>query len=176
VVKKASPDLSLSDWVVLAVVAEGPTHGWPIVRELSPDGSLGRVWTVARAVVYRCLTTLAAAGYVEEIDAPAASRGPDRSVLRVTRGGRAAVRRWLETPVDHVRDVRTELLVKLALLDRAGLPYRTLVDRQIERLGPVIRTVSGPPAGDGFDLVLARWRREQAIAVERFLHALDDGR
>ena len=55
---KALPELSLSDWAVLALVTEGPTHGWPVVRELRADGSLGRVWTVARAVVYRSLFTL----------------------------------------------------------------------------------------------------------------------
>jgi hypothetical protein len=32
--------------------------------------------------------------------------------------------------------------------------------------------VSGKAAGEGFDLVLARWRREQALAVERFLRTL----
>jgi hypothetical protein len=76
--------------------------------------------------------------------------------------------------VEHVRDVRTELLVKLALLDRAGRSPRDLVERQITHIEPVIRAVSAPPAGVGFDLVLARWRREQALAVDRFLRSLID--
>ena len=81
-------------------------------------------------------------------------------------------KRWLETPVEHVRDVRTEFLVKLALLDRAGESSRTLVERQIEHLDPVVRAVSTRAAGEGFDLVLTRWRREQALAVDRFLRSI----
>jgi PadR family transcriptional regulator AphA len=109
---------------------------------------------------------------IEESPDASESRGPKRTIVRATRSGRAASKRWLDTPVQHVRDVRTELLVKLALLDRAGRSPRELVERQITQIQPVIRVVSAPPAGAGFDLVLARWRREQALAVDRFLHSL----
>ena len=71
-----------------------------------------------------------------------------------------------------MRDVRTELLVKLAILDRAGESSRTLVERQIEHLDPVVRAVSARDEGEGFDLVLTRWRREQALAVDRFLRSI----
>jgi hypothetical protein len=90
----------------------------------------------------------------------------------VTRPGRVGLKRWLETPVEHVREVRTELLVKLALLARAKQSSRLLVERQIDHLAPVIGAVSTRPTGDGFDLVLSRWRREQALAVDRFLRSL----
>lgn len=172
VVKKPLPELSLSDWAVLCVVAEGPTHGWPVVRELGADGSLGRVWTVARAVVYRSLSTLTAKGFVEECGDAPSSKGPQRTMVRATRSGHAALRRWLDTPVEHVRDVRTELLLKLAVLDRAGLPVRNLVEQQRDQLAPLVRAVSARPSGEGFDLTLARWRREQALAVDRFLESL----
>ncbi len=166
------PELSLSDWVVLGVVAEQPTHGWPVVRVLAPDGALGRVWTVARPVVYRSLSTLTTLGLLEECGEEAGVQGPQRTILRATRRGRAALRRWLRTPVAHVRDVRSELLIKLALLDRAGEPNSALVEQQLEVLAPVLRAVSEPPGGNGFDATLAAWRREQALAVERFLRAL----
>jgi DNA-binding PadR family transcriptional regulator len=169
------PDLSLADWVVLGVVGEGPTHGWPIVRTLRSDGELGRVWTVPRPIVYRSLATLTERNLIEEAPGPSESRGPKRTIVRATRSGNAASMRWLGTPVEHVRDVRTELLVKLALLDRAGRSPRELIERQITQIEPVIRAVSAPPAGDGFDLVLARWRREQALAVDRFLRSLIQG-
>ena len=174
----ASPrvELSLSDWAVLGVVAQGPTHGWPVVRALAADGTLGRVWTVGRPVVYRSLTTLTDAGLIEPTrDAPGV-RGPQRTIVRVTRTGRAALRRWLSTPVAHVRDVRTELLVKLALLDEANEPHDELVSRQLAALEPVIDAVSGRPIGDGFERTLAVWRREQALAVQRFLRALQKSR
>jgi DNA-binding PadR family transcriptional regulator len=165
------PALSLSDWVVLGVVAEQPTHGWPVVRELAPDGAIGRIWTVSRPLVYRSLATLLAEGFIEERGEAAGVRGPQRTIVRATRQGKAALRRWLNQPVDHVREVRSELLVKLALLERAGRPSDALIARQMERLQPVFAAVTRRAPAVGFDSVLATWRREQALAVRRFLRA-----
>lgn len=164
-------ELSLSDWAVLGVVAEGPTHGWPVVRELAADGAIGRIWTVSRPLVYRSIATLLAAGLLEECGEVLGGSGPKRSVVRVTRRGRDALRRWLGEPVDHVREVRSELLVKLALLARAGRPHDRLIERQLERLAPVFAAVTRRPRADGFEGVLATWRREQALAVQRFLRS-----
>ena len=165
------PELSLSDWAVLGAVAERPTHGWPVVRELASDGAIGRIWTVSRPLVYRSLATLLAAGFIEECGDAAGVRGPQRTIVRATRRGRTALRRWLDEPVDHVREVRSELLVKLALLARAGRPSDALIERQLERLAPVFAAVTRRPAGAGFESVLATWRREQALAVQRFLRS-----
>ncbi|MDP9333150.1 MAG: PadR family transcriptional regulator [Actinomycetota bacterium] len=169
---KPLPELSLSDWAVLAVVAEGQTHGWPVVLELRGDGGLGKVWTVGRPIVYRSLSTLVGLGLIEERGDVPGARGPQRTIVGATRSGHAALRRWLATPVEHVREVRTEFLLKLAVLARAGRSPQDLVERQVEQLAPLLRSVTERPSGAGFDLVLARWRREQALAVERFLRSL----
>ncbi len=169
---KPLPELSLSDWAVLAVVAEGQTHGWPVVLELRSDGALGQIWTVGRPLVYRSLSTLLERGLIEERGDVPGARGPRRTIMRATRSGHGALRRWLATPVEHVRDVRTEFLLKLALLARADRSPQELVERQVEQLGPVLRAVTERPARDGFDGVLARWRREQALALERFFDSL----
>jgi DNA-binding PadR family transcriptional regulator len=166
------PELSLADWAVLGVVCEGPTHGWSVTRVLAADGDLGRIWTVPRPVVYRSITTLIDRGFVESAGESASGRGPQRTIIRATRPGRAALKRWLERPVDHVRDVRSAFLVKLALLDRAGRPRDELVRLQLAELGPVFDAVGRPVRGDGFDAVLARWRRESALGVRRFLESL----
>jgi DNA-binding PadR family transcriptional regulator len=176
-VSKPLPELSLSDWIVLGIVAERPTHGWPVVRELAPDGAIGRVWSVSRPLVYRSLATLVGDGFVEECGEAASERGPQRTIVRVTRKGRAALRRWLDEPVEHVREVRSEFLVKLALLERAGRSAEQLVALQLERLAPVFAAVTARQPGEGlasagaFESVLATWRREQALAVQRFLRA-----
>jgi len=175
-VAKPLPELSLSDWAVLAAVAEGETHGWRVVRALRADGPLGQVWTVGRAVVYRSLSTLVGLGLIEERGEAPGARGPQRTIVRATRSGHATLRRWLATPVAHVRDVRTEFLLKLAVLDRAGRSPQELIERQVEQLTPLLRAVTQRPSGEGFDLVLARWRREQALAVERFLRSLAGAR
>jgi PadR family transcriptional regulator AphA len=168
----ALPVLSLADWTVLGVVAEQPTHGWAVARELDANGALGRAWTVPRPLVYRSLATLASKGLIEDSGEAPGARGPQRTIVRVTPRGRVALRRWLETPVAHVRDVRSELLVKLALLDRAGRPREELVQRQLEQLAPVFAALRKRGRDGGFDDVLAAWRRESALAVRRFLETL----
>lgn len=112
---------ALPEWTVLAVVREGPTHGFAIAALTASTGELGRVWQLPRPVVYRALSRLAEAGLV----APAAVEsgpGPRRTVYEVTARGAAAADGWLAAPVRHVRQPRSHLLMKLALLDRRGLP------------------------------------------------------
>jgi PadR family transcriptional regulator AphA len=166
------PELSLSDWAVLGVVAQGPTHGWPVVRDLAPDGALGRTWTVSRPLVYRSLATLEAKHLIEPCGEAPGARGRQRVVYRVTPSGRGALRRWLAEPVDHVRDVRSHFLVKLAFLERAGRPRDALVAAQLARLAPVFDRMRRADARTGFDETVRRWRREQSLAVERFLRSL----
>jgi PadR family transcriptional regulator AphA len=168
-------DLSLADWAVLGAVAARPTHGWAVVQELATDGALGRVWTVPRPVVYRSIASLTAKGLIEPRGEAAGGRGPQRTIVRITRRGRAALGQWLSTPVDHVRDVRSAFLLKLALLDRAGRPCHALVRAQLDELAPVFAALHEPPERDDFDVVLATWRREAAEAVRRFLEALLGG-
>jgi hypothetical protein len=68
------------------------------------------------------------------------------------------------------------MLLKLALLDEANEPRGELVARQLAALEPVIAAVSARPNGTGFERTLAAWRREQALAVQRFLRTLQKSR
>ncbi len=82
------------------------------------------------------------------------------------------MRRWLATPVLHVRDVRSQLLMKLALLDRRGADPRTLLELQHALLAPIVAAIDEQPAGDGFDATLHAWRRSAATSVLAFLDDL----
>jgi DNA-binding PadR family transcriptional regulator len=160
--RRSSPTLSLADHVCLALVAEGPTHGWALVKLLATDGELGRIWTLSRPLTYRSLDTL-----VEQRLAARTESGR-RAILSATPAGRRVRRRWLDTPVEHLRDVRTELLLKLALRERSGLGREPLVTRQLAELEPAIAALTTQPDGDPVDL----WRSESARAVLRFLGRL----
>ena len=158
---------------MLALAAEQPTHGFAISKELGPDGDVGRIWTVPRPLVYRALTTLERDGLVEAIGEEAGERGPARTRLRATRAGRTAVDRWLRTPVAHVRDLRTQLLLRLRLLDRRGTDVRGLADAQLLALRPILASLHEQVAStEGFDHVLAVWRYESAEAAARVLQEI----
>jgi hypothetical protein len=101
------------------------------------------------------------------------SLGPVRSVVAATPDGRQAAAAWMVTPVRHIRDVRSELMVKLALLDRAGADPRPLLTAQREQLVPIADALAerlGSAAG--FDRTLALWRFETVSAALRFLDAV----
>lgn len=160
--------LSLAEWVVLAVVDEEPTHGFAVSSLTATGGSIGRVWQVPRPVVYRALNRLTDLGLVEP-QAVEAGRGPQRVVHASTAAGRTLVRTWLQTPVDHVREVRSFLLLKLALLDRRGADPSRLLARQRAVLDPIVRAMTAERDAEGFEATLLAWRRATATAAATFL-------
>jgi PadR family transcriptional regulator AphA len=163
----------LTDWVVLALVAEQPRHGFALARELAADGALGEVWTVPRPLVYRAIDHLAAAGLVEPVRTEAGAQGPRRTVYRATRVGATRLAGWLDEPVAHPRDVRTVLLVKLVLRARRGQPVAPLARQQLARFASVSAGLEQRVASaDGPERVVARWRVESMGAIRRMLEAL----
>jgi DNA-binding PadR family transcriptional regulator len=173
VAQTALPDLSLTEWAVLAIIEEAPTHGFAVSKELASDGDVGRIWTVPRPLVYRALSVLQQRGLVEPVGSEAGARGPNRTRVRVTRRGRSAVDRWLATPVAHVRDLRTHLLLQLKLLDRRGADLRPLAAAQMDQLNPILTSLTGQyESAEGFERLLAAWRRESTRAAARFLENL----
>lgn len=169
-----APEVTLTDWVVLALIAEGPRHGWALARLLQHDGDVGRVWTVRRPLVYRAVSQLAELGLVREAGDAPSERGPRRVLVRVTPRGRRALDRWLGQPVEHVRDLRTELLLKLLLSRRAGKDPQPLVHAQRDALLPRrVELERQLEAAAGFDAVLLRWRVESIHAALRFLTGIE---
>ncbi len=165
----AEPSLSLAEWTVLAVLAERPAHGFAIAQLTAADGELGRIWLIRRPFVYRAIGRLVEAGLITP-DTVESGRGPQRTLYTVTPSGREAAAGWLDTPVAHVRDVRSHLLIKLALLDRAGRDPTDLLKRQKAALEPIARAITAErPERHGFDSTLLAWRRATAAATLSFL-------
>ncbi len=169
------PVLSLAEWLVLCLACEELRHGFAIARLLDPDGSMGRIWRVPKPVVYRALQRLEQCDLVRSTKEQPSSLGPAKTPIDVTRAGRRLAAAWLEKPANHNRDVRSELLVKLALIDRSGRDPRPLISAQRAQLGPVAAALHDRLAtATGFDRTLILWRCETVSATMRFLDALQD--
>lgn len=163
-----SPGLSLTEWIVLALVAEGPTHGFAVSRLTAPDGPVGTFWQVPRPRVYRALDRLVELSLVTPSGTEPGRGGPRRTLLAATPSGRAAARAWLMRPVAHIRDMRTAFLVKLALLDRAATDPAPLLAAQARRLEPIVAGLrERRERADGFEHLVASWRYETAEAALR---------
>ncbi len=161
----SAADLSLAEHVCLALIVEGVSHGWAVGSLLAPDGELGRIWSLTCPLSYRAIDGLVEKGLVVR-RGHTPGRGRERVLLAPTGEGRRAATEWLDAPVQHVRDVRTELLLKLSLRQRAGLDNRALLQAQQAVFESTIEVLAAPSGDVGF---VELWRREQARAVRRFL-------
>jgi len=99
---------------------QGAPHAQPLAdltlaKALASQGELGRIWSVPTPVVYRAVNRLRTAGLVETVGAQPSDAGPMRTLVGLTPSGRRQLDRWLKTPVEHMRDVRSQLLLQLAL-------------------------------------------------------------
>jgi DNA-binding PadR family transcriptional regulator len=167
------PSLSAGDWAVLGAVAEEPTHGFAVARLLGEEAPLGRVWTMRRQDVYQALKKLSKLELIAERTTEPGDRGPKRTILAVTPSGDRLLRRWLSEPVDHVRDVRSLLLLKLLLLDRSGRDPVPLLDAQRAKLVPLLGRLEALRASaDGFERVIADWRVTSCRATLQFIDDL----
>ena len=105
---------------------------------LAPDGEIGRIWTLSRPLTYRAIDGLVDKRLITRTGHRRRTRPrPCRSSPPHPPGAELA-KRWLDTPVEHLRDVRTELLVKLFLRQRAGLDNEPLLAAQQEKFAPTI--------------------------------------
>jgi DNA-binding PadR family transcriptional regulator len=166
--------LSLPEWLVLAILAQWPAHGFALAQLTAPDGEFGRVWQIPKAVIYRAIGRLLDA----ELIAPEGvepGQGPQRTIYAATPRGRERAGEWLQTPVPHVRDIRSHLLLKLALLDRAGEDPADLLRRQRAVLAPIAQALEAKQsahAEHGFDAVLLAWRKSSAFAAVDFIDSI----
>ena len=154
----------MAEHVCLTLVTQGVTHGWAIGTMLAPDGEIGRVWTLTRPLTYRAIDGLVDKAMVAR-KPQSTGHGRDRAVLAASATGRRASAAWLDTPVQHLRDVRTELLAKLTLRTREGIDNEPLLAAQRAMFDPAITALTNGAEQDLVDV----WRREHARAVRRFL-------
>jgi DNA-binding PadR family transcriptional regulator len=168
------PRLSQAEWLVLCVAAEKLSHGFAIAAQLSPDSALSAVWPVAKPQVYRSLERLTELGLIRELGRERSRTGPVRQLCELSLAGRQLAMAWLARPVRHGRDVRSELMVKLALLDRAGADAGGLIRAQRDQLAVIPGALEERlGTAEGMERTVMLWRREAMSATLRFLDALD---
>ncbi|MCB0968072.1 MAG: PadR family transcriptional regulator [Ilumatobacter sp.] len=162
----------LGEWACLGVLYDRPAHGWAVARELLPDGEIGRVWSISRPMTYRSIDRLVERGWVEPRAEEAGEGGPNRTIVAATRAGRSRFRTWLRAPVPHLRDLRSELLLKLVFAERLGVDVSDMLDDQRRIVDALAAAMADPDDGD----VVAMWRAESASAAQRFLARMGQDR
>lgn len=172
-VRRRPEELATGEWAVLGLLAEGPSHGFALARALATDGEVGRVWSLRRALVYRTIEVLRRRGLVAPVGTEPSEAGPQRVKVEATGTGTRRLDDWLSEPVEHVRDARAELMLKLLFLDRRGADARPLLDAQraqFDAQAAALRQALGRE--DGFGRTLLLWRLEATTGALRFVDAL----
>lgn len=165
------PDLLLGEWACLGLLYDTAAHGFAIAAQLRPDSEIGRIWSLSRPLTYRSLDQLVDRGLVVPVGSEPGRAGPNRTILAITRAGRHQLRGWVRTPVDHLRDLRSELLLKIALAERCSIDITTMLQAQRQRIeaqGEAVAAIAFDSDGGVRDVV-ALWRFEAAQAGLRFL-------
>ncbi|MFN8470722.1 MAG: PadR family transcriptional regulator [Anaerolineae bacterium] len=108
-----------TEHALLGFLRDGPMHGYQLYQHLTAAQDLGLVWRLKEPQLYRLLSRLEEAGYIEAVHSPQTSR-PARRLLYLTDAGRAAFDTWVRAPVPHGRDLRLEFLAKLYFARQLG--------------------------------------------------------
>jgi PadR family transcriptional regulator AphA len=165
--------LAPGEWAVLALLCERPAHGWAIASQLTPDADLGGVWTMGRPLVYRSLEILEQRKLIVAAGHEPGVRGPNRTILAPTPAGREALMAWLTEPVDHVRDVRSLLLLKLVFAERLSVDTRPMLEAQYDaNTASVAELEERMTRSRGTERILLLFRVESTRGVLRFIEGM----
>lgn len=169
VARSSDDSLLLGEWACLGLLYPAPAHGFAIAARLRRGGDIGRVWSLSRPLTYRALEQLAKRGFVEVVGEEPGIAGGNRTIVATTRAGRAALRAWLRTPVTHLRDVRSELVLKLILAEECGVDVSRMLAQQRALIEPLATSLAEQVEADGALDIVALWRSESSQATLRFL-------
>ncbi len=169
--RTTAEQLLLGEWACLGILYQGPNHGFAIASRLKPDGDIGRVWSLSRPLTYRSIEQLTVRGHVHAIGEERGIAGGNRTKLAATRQGRAALRKWVATPVAHLRDLRSELLLKLVIAEQCGIDVSEMLVRQRQRIAAIAEALDAKVAAAAPDVVTL-WRDESSDMALRFIDKL----
>ena len=119
-----------------------PKHGYEIARSLQQDGLPDVTW-IEQNVLYSYLKTLESRGLIAGHEERPGSH-PPRRVFQLTPKGEEVVDAWLRRPVERLREVRLEFMLKLYFLHRLdGAAERELLNAQLASLDGYIDRIAG---------------------------------
>ena len=180
--ERTTETLTLTEAAVLALLAiEGESSGYDLLKQV--DRSIGHVWAPAKTQLYAVLPRLVREGRATHRLVTQTAR-PDKQVYRVTAGGRASLRAWLDAPDSGSRDAFFLRLFIGGLADPDSLiehveRFRAGVDEKLDTLRAIVptNTREGHDAYHWFLLELGIEEAELELRwAERVLRTLKRGR
>lgn len=167
------------EYAVLGLLALRPMYGYEMARYFDRD-DLTEVCPIEQSLLYTYLRNVEERGLVAGKEARFGRR-PPRKIFELTAAGRAEVEAWLHRPVERIREVRLDLLLKLFVLHQLDpAAERALVRGQVAVCTAYRdRLRQGLARRNGFDRLVAGSKLSAAEATLSWLRAyareLDSG-
>lgn len=156
------------EYVVLSLLALRPMHGYEMTCFITDEG-LSDVCPVEQSTLYTYLRNIEARGLVEWAEERVGLR-PPRKTYSLTPEGRRVIHEWLRLPVDRMREVRLEFLIKLFFLQRLDLAaFKQLLAGQIAACEEYLVHLAERDHPSDFSRLVARSKRSAAEATLRWL-------
>ena len=165
---------SPAEYAVIGLLRSHPSHGYDLQRLLTGRRGLGLVCPVEPAMVYAILKSLSGLELIDgEWDG---SSYPPKAIYSVTDSGDAEFQRWLSRPVERMREVRLDLMVKLYFLmeghDADPSRARELIEDQLDICDAYAREIEGELESvepDSFDAVALGSKLSAAVLTRAWL-------
>ncbi len=157
-------------FLILGLLLEGTKHGYELHRS-----DLLRIWGIPMSQLYNLLKRLEKEGLVQASVEMQENR-PGRKTYALTEAGRLAFLDWVQSPVEKMRDIRTEFLAKLYMVYRLNLGIgKRLVREQVrvcERRREML--AEKPPGAEPFEALVQRYRLTMIDATIGWLATCED--
>ena len=158
------------EYAVLGMLALRPMHGYEMTCLLADEG-LADVCPVEQSTLYTYLRNIEARGLVTWTEERVGLR-PPRKTFALTEEGRSLIDHWLRTPVERMREVRLEFLLKLFFLEQLDVPaHRELLRTQVQVCEEYLAHVDARPQPNRFAALVIQSKRSAAEATLGWLKA-----
>jgi PadR family transcriptional regulator AphA len=169
-VRTKTTQLTTTEAAVLGLLSHGPRSGYDLKKAV--ESSVGYFWAPAKSQIYAVLPRLVEGGYAS-VRKIAQDQRPDKSVYRLTRSGRAALKAWIEETPMQPDPGRNPLLIKLFFGDVVSPEVLVGHIRQrrqeAEELRSVLEEIEARSDPDDLHSALTRrWGLEYATALIRW--------
>jgi PadR family transcriptional regulator AphA len=165
--------LLAGEYASLCLLFLRPMHGYEMVAFLGEEG-LDTVCPVEQSTLYTYLRNVESRGLVTWSEERVGLR-PPRKMYELTTEGRELVHAWLRQPVERMREVRVEFLLKLFFLDVTDrIALRRLLEEQIRVCGGYLAEVTSRAYASPFRQLVARSKSSAAEATLGWLKTYAD--
>ena len=124
------PERPSTEYALLGLLMDGPSHGYDLTRQFSASSELGKVCRLEMSMLYGVLKKLEREELILSRE-EAVSGNKSRRIVELTERGRHEFEGWLVHPVRHTREIRLDFMVKLyfARLRDPALALRLLEEQ-----------------------------------------------